>query len=464
MSILSTFIVPHPPVCISSVGQGKELEIKDTVKAYHEVGSYISQLKPDTIIIISPHSNMYADYFHISPEENASGNMGKYGAKDVSFNVKYDTELAEKISYVCNKEEINAGGLGKSKPELDFGTMVPLHFIDKYYKDYQLVRISITDFSPLVHYNFGRCIQKACSKSKKRIVIIASGDLSHRLKDNGPYTYTHEGPIFDSAINEILKTGDFLKLMTFSPKFVQKASSCALLPMCVMAGCLDGYNVEPHYLSYDDVFGVGHAICYFDKKNKNPSRKFADKLKKNIIEDLKDIPNPTNPYSTLARKALETYILKNEILEVDDVKEEIPDELLNESSGIFVSLKREGKTRGCMGTLPTEPNCIADDIIINSLNAAFNDPRFNPVSMDELPLLEYHVDILSSPEIISSINELDIKKYGIIVSTENKKGLLLPNLNSITSTSQQLSIALSKAGISPNETYIMERFEVVRYI
>ena len=97
------------------------------------------------------------------------------------------------------------------------------------------------------------------------------------------------------------------------------------------------------------------------------------------------------------------------------------------------------------------------------INAGINDPRFTPITVDELPFLTYSVDILNDPEPIDSLDELDVEKYGVIVNTDNKRGLLLPNLEAVTSPKQQLEIALKKAGISKDEAYEMQRFEVVRY-
>ena len=119
--------------------------------------------------------------------------------------------------------------------------------------------------------------------------------------------------------------------------------------------------------------------------------------------------------------------------------------------------------RGCIGTITPTTGCIAHEIITNTINAGINDPRFTPITVDELPFLTYSVDILNDPEPIDSLDELDVEKYGVIVNTDNKRGLLLPNLEAVTSPKQQLEIALKKAGISKDEAYEMQRFEVVRY-
>lgn len=168
----------------------------------------------------------------------------------------------------------------------------------------------------------------------------------------------------------------------------------------------------------------------------------------------------TEPYVELARRAIAEYIIEGIVM---DVPHDLPVEMTLGSAGAFVSIKKNGELRGCIGTIsPTTPS-IAMEIISNAINAATRDPRFPPITADELAELTISVDILAKPEPISSINELDVLKYGVIVTSGYRRGLLLPNLEGVDSAEQQVSIALQKAGISPSENYSMERFEVVRH-
>lgn len=137
--------------------------------------------------------------------------------------------------------------------------------------------------------------------------------------------------------------------------------------------------------------------------------------------------------------------------------------MLTRKAGVFVSLKKHGQLRGCIGTISAVTGSIADEILRNAVSAGTDDPRFSPVTEKELDELVYSVDVLAEPEPISSIDELDVKKYGVIVSRGHKRGLLLPNLEGVDSPEQQVAIALQKAGIRPDESYTMQRFEVVRH-
>jgi AmmeMemoRadiSam system protein A len=139
-------------------------------------------------------------------------------------------------------------------------------------------------------------------------------------------------------------------------------------------------------------------------------------------------------------------------------------ELAVRRGGVFVSLKIGGQLRGCIGTVQPVCDTLADEIIHNAVSAGTGDPRFLPVREKELPLLEYSVDVLTLPEPVASLEDLDPKRYGVIVSFGARRGLLLPDLEGIDTVELQLDIALKKAGIDPGQPYRMQRFEVFRHI
>ena len=129
MSVKGAVMVPHPPLIIPDVGRGQERQIPNTIDAYHRAARKIAEWKPDTVVALSPHSVMYADYFHISPRRSAEGNFGRFGAPNVSIQVQYDTEFVEILSREAEAREIPAGTLGERDKRLDHGTMIPLWFL-----------------------------------------------------------------------------------------------------------------------------------------------------------------------------------------------------------------------------------------------------------------------------------------------------------------------------------------------
>jgi AmmeMemoRadiSam system protein A len=165
-------------------------------------------------------------------------------------------------------------------------------------------------------------------------------------------------------------------------------------------------------------------------------------------------------YVRLARQSLETYVRgKKHLNKPIDLESDLSDS----KAGVFVSLKMNGRLRGCIGTTQPRTASIADEIIQNAVSAGTKDPRFPPVEEHELPWLVYSVDVLAEPEPIDSVSQLDVKRYGVIVTSGYKCGLLLPNLESVDTPEQQVSIAMRKGNIRKDEKYSLERFEVVRH-
>ncbi|MBN2850238.1 MAG: AmmeMemoRadiSam system protein A, partial [Erysipelotrichaceae bacterium] len=140
-----------------------------------------------------------------------------------------------------------------------------------------------------------------------------------------------------------------------------------------------------------------------------------------------------------------------------------PDELLKKRAGVFVSLHRRGQLRGCIGTISPTQFCVGKEVLRNAVSACSEDPRFYPVRPEELSELVYNVDVLQPPETIQYASQLDVKKYGVIVSKGHRKGLLLSDLEGVDSIAKQIEIALTKAGIEADEDYVLQRFEVVRH-
>ena len=170
--------------------------------------------------------------------------------------------------------------------------------------------------------------------------------------------------------------------------------------------------------------------------------------------------NASDIYVRLARNTIEKYISQGII---PDVPDDLPKELLKNRAGAFVSIHEHGRLRGCIGTILATKECIAKEIIDNAISASTKDPRFDPITKDELDWLEINVDILSEPEDIDSKDQLDVKRYGVIVTSGYKRGLLLPDLEGVDDVDTQVSIAMRKGGIKPGDDYTLQRFEVIRH-
>ncbi len=484
MGILAAFMVPHPPLIVPAVGRGGEEKVRETINAYEQVAKEIAELKPETIIISSPHATMYSNYFHISPGEKAEGDFGDFRAPKVRFKEKYDYELVNRLVDIALEEDFPAGTRGERETVLDHGTMVPLYFIRKYYSGGKIVRIGLSGLSLVDHYQLGIFIQEAVDELGRRAVYVASGDLSHKLQDYGPYGFAPEGPQYDARIMDVAGRAAFGEMLDFDEDFCDKAAECGHRSFVIMAGALNGVEVEASVLCHQDVTGVGYGIATFYPKNKAQSegqaseetdriselpektedRCFLDILEKRLEEEAAK----SDGYVRLARASLESYIKNGKKLVVprdipDDILSILPKEIFTQKAGAFVSIHKNGELRGCIGTIAATASSVAEEIVNNAISASTRDPRFDPITEDELKWLEINVDVLGDAEDIDSKDQLDVKRYGVIVSCGMRRGLLLPDLEGVDDVDTQISIAMRKGGIKPTDKYKLHRFEVIRH-
>ena len=453
MSFEGAFMVPHPPLAVAEVGRGDERQIKATLDAYDEVAREIARIRPDTIVITSPHSVMYSDYFHISPGEGAKGDFARFGAGRVSFDVRYDRDFVERLCHIADEVGLPAGVEGERDRSLDHGTMVPLYFINKHYTDYKLVRIGLSGLSLEAHYSLGRMIRSVADGSGRKTVLVSSGDLSHCQKEDGPYGYKKEGPAYDKKLMEVMGRCAFRELLDFDESFLERAEECGHRSFVIMAGAFHDTKCEGRILSHEATFGVGYGIGVFLPKK--------DMTKMNDEEYMGyKINSSKDPYVRLAWQTIISHVLGKRLPDITDC----PGEMLEKRAGAFVSVHEHGMLRGCIGTISATCDNVAEEIRQNAVSAVARDPRFSPVRKDELSALEINVDVLSEAEPISSMDELDVKRYGVIVEKGGRRGLLLPDLDGVDSVTEQVLIAKQKAGIRADETVNMSRFEVIRHI
>ncbi|SFD19991.1 AmmeMemoRadiSam system protein A [Ruminococcus albus] len=436
MPIVAAFIVPHPPLIVPAVGRGGEREVQKTIDSYLQTAEEIAALKPETIIISSPHAVMYRDYFHISPGEKAFGTFVDFRAPEVSFAETYDTELVAEIERIAREKNFPAGTMGEKDPRLDHGTMVPLYFTEQRYTAFKLVRIGLSGLPLTKHYELGKIIAKAVENTNRRVVWIASGDLSHKLQEYGPYGYAEEGPIYDEKLIDTCVRGALGELKDFDEDLCERAAECGHRSFTMMSGAFDGVRVRSKVYSHEDVTGVGYGVCSFYPKNNG------------------------DEFVSLARMTIETYIKERKrIMPPTGLSEK----LTSTRAGAFVSIHKKGDLRGCIGTIAPCEDSLAEEIISNAISASTRDPRFPPITTAELDSLEINVDVLTEPIQVKSLDELDPKRYGVIVQSGYKRGLLLPDLEGIDSVEQQLDIAMMKGGITYEDELTVFKFEVVRH-
>lgn len=459
MTILAAFIVPHPPLIVPAIGHGDERKVSATIEAYKRVAREIADLKPDTIIISSPHAPLYADYFHISPGTSAHGDFARFNAPEISFDADYDAALVSAVEKEAGKTDFPAGTLGHDDG-LDHGTMVPLWFINQFYRNFYLVRTGLSGLSLYEHYRFGEIVAREADRLSRRYVWVASGDLSHKLKEDGPYGFAPEGPVYDQKIMDAAGRGAFGEFIDFDENLCDRAAECGHRSFTMMAGALDGLKVKAKVFTHEDVTGVGYGICSFYPEGMDESRHFLADRENAELRRVTELREKNDPFVVLARKSIESIVTRHEKMELPS---SLPDEIVSAKAGCFVSIHKQGRLRGCIGTISPVRDSLAEEIIDNAVSASVRDPRFDPITPEELKWLEINVDVLSEPEDISSLDELDVKRYGVIVTYRGKRGLLLPDLDGVDTVEQQIAIARRKAGIGDRDPVSLQRFEVIRH-
>lgn len=495
MGILAAYVVPHPPLIIPAVGHGEERGIQHTIDAYNTVAKRIVQHNPDVVVLTSPHAPLYRDAFHLTTTPELSGTMAQFNAPKTQLDADINLNLVAALQTCFDDQNIpHVGSLWRDQ-DMDHATFIPLYFVQNAYERlaehaseqgdvrktgdphsknhktpwfnhpsrhfaYPLVRLGLSGLDSETHRNVGHCIAQALEDTNLNAIVIASGDLSHKLVPSGPYGYVKEGPAFDKEITRIFASNDLEQIFAMDPHLCNKAAECGLRSFEIMAGALEAVEHTGELLSYEGPFGVGYGVAAFEcaaakqnKEHKTPEHA--------VFQSEEKEEAPQDAHIELARASLTSYITTGTKL---TVPANLPPEMTHEKAGVFVSLHKHGNLRGCIGTIAPTTNNIAEEIIDNAIAASTRDPRFPAVSADELPDLEISVDVLHEPERIADISQLDPKRYGVIVSKGFRRGLLLPNLEGVDTVEEQVAIAKQKAGINPCDTRVkLERFEVVRH-
>jgi len=457
-------LCPHPPAMVPEVGKSDASKTRTSINGMRELAEAVAAVKPDCLIFITPHGNVFADAISFLAEPQLQGNLANFGAADLTFSATTDLELLKEWSEACENAALPLVAIDNEvvyqgvSATLDHGVVVPLYFLRQAnLGDIPFLVISQAGLPEDELYQAGMCLQEACKKIGRRVVIIASGDMSHRLAEDGPYGFNPAGPEFDRQITEIIKTGELGRLLRMPMEMREAAGECGYRSLVMMAGAFDGQALASWIYSYQKPFGVGYLVAAVAPTGQTAPSVLAEYVKE-YQEEMAACRSQESPPVAWARQVLESYINERTL----PAQPRVADPVFNQAAGVFVSLKLKGQLRGCIGTIfPTTSN-VQEEIKTNAVSSATRDPRFPAVHPQELADLVYSVDILGQPELCGR-DDLDPAVYGVIVRAGNKTGLLLPALEGVDTVDDQLRIALSKAGIKASADYKIERFRVERY-
>ncbi len=266
MTLVAGIIAPHPPVLIEQIGGKQLLEVKNTINALEKISAIVVDLKPDTLIFISPHSKITEGHFAIDMTPRFNGSFEKFGAGDLKLVVENDRETAEEIYQSCARFDLPVSkSVGANVDNLDWGVLVPYWFIGQ---GLPIVSLAISDLANEEHYRLGQAIYAAASTSEKNIVFVASGDLSHRLTHEGPYGFSALSSVFDEKVKEIVASGRLSELLNIDNSLSVPAAECGLRSFVALAGLLSKCEIETNILSYEGPFGIGYLVASLMVKGK----------------------------------------------------------------------------------------------------------------------------------------------------------------------------------------------------
>lgn len=454
--IVYACIAPHPPILVHEVGRGRERETQRTIDALRQVATEMASFGPETVVLFSPHGPADPQDIGILTAPLAQGSLARWDAPDVRFHYENDLEAVKLI-----REETERAGLPLMSINswddglvagLDWGCTVPLYYLRPGLANAKLVPMTPAYLSPQRHYLVGQAIGRALERLGKRAAIVCSADLSHALSPGAPGGYTPAGREFDEKYQQVIADWDVSWILEAELDFRRRAAEDAVPQTAMLMGALDRLRVRPRVLSYEGPFGVGYLVAAIDVLGQKPQREAAETKREPAAPDA-----GMHPLVLLAKQTVEQYVKTAKVI----VPETFPG--MEGRAGAFVSIKKHGDLRGCIGTIePTQEN-VCMEIVKNAVAAASRDPRFPPITEDELHHLTYSVDILMPPEPVDDPECLDCKRYGVIVESGLRRGLLLPDLEGVETVQQQIEIAKMKAGIFPDEPCRLYRFEVRRY-
>lgn len=276
MGIKCAALMPHPPIVIEEIG-GRELKkAEKTVRGVKKTAEEIAEFKEelDILVFITPHGPVFRSAASIIIKEKLKGDFSDFGHSQLKFSEKSDTEFAEKLMLNVKGKNLPLQSLTKNdlrnyriEHELDHGIMVPLNYLEKAGIKLPLLPISIGLISYQKLYKIGQEIARTAKELGYKIAVIASGDLSHRLKKGAPAGFNPDAHIFDEKLIEYFKAKDFESILNFEDELVEKAGECGLRPIVTMLGALDGLEVDLDVNSYESPFGVGYGTVFIKIKS-----------------------------------------------------------------------------------------------------------------------------------------------------------------------------------------------------
>jgi AmmeMemoRadiSam system protein A len=426
---LAGALVAHPPILLTEVGGAQSARVRVTAYAMQRLDGILSAVDAALVVVVSPHSPSSMTSLPVRRAAHAAGDLSRFRAPQIRVEAQVDVALAAAL--VVDGQRAGFSLTWAEESELDHGVVVPLYALARTMANKRCIFLGVSGWPLHRFVEFGAWLQGRLQD--RSAILIASGDLSHRLTPDAPYGFRPEGPVFDRKVIDALRARAWEQIEALDPDLVEEAGECGLRPLAILLGAGRAAHLNSEVLSYEGPFGVGYPVVAFTA---------ADTQK--VVLDIQ----------ALGRHAIDTYLRTRQLIQPP---EPIPVEL-QAPSAVFVTLRKHGELRGCVGSVrPTEATA-AHELIRYAVASAVRDPRFDPVRLDEVSALTIKVQLLDPPEPVSDIARLDPHTYGVIVRHRDRQALLLPDIEGIDTAEQQVLAACQKAGIDRRAPLELERF------
>ncbi|HYM51133.1 MAG TPA: class III extradiol dioxygenase subunit B-like domain-containing protein, partial [Candidatus Limnocylindrales bacterium] len=258
--IVAGALTAHPPILLREVGGDESDRLAATTQAFAELDAALTGVPADLVIMISPHGPAMIDELPVRLVPRASGHLARFGAPRVALDVPVDLELAQALVRAARADGFRVSPCDDRG--LDHGTMVPLWLLPRTRAGKRFVFIGICGWSRARLLAFGEWLH-GCLADRSAI-LIASGDLSHRLTEAAPYGFREEGRVFDERVIEALRSSEWEGIASLDADTVEAAGECGLRPLTILLGAARAAGLRSEVLSYEGPFGVGYPVATFN--------------------------------------------------------------------------------------------------------------------------------------------------------------------------------------------------------
>ncbi len=405
MSTCFAALMCHAPIVVPAVAGPEADRCRSTTRAMREIARRAVGSRPERIVLVSPHSPRREDAWGAWTGRH-QGSLADFRAPQIAV----DLPDAPEVRAATGAEAI-------APRPLDHGAMVPLAFLweEGWRGPTAVLALPWRSEDP-------RVLAEAVAALPGRTAVIASGDMSHRLKPGAPSGYHPRAQDFDRAFVAALRAGRWEDALAAGPRELaaEDVVDSTAFAMATTPGPL-----HDEVLAYEGPWGVGYseAVLY----------------------------DPSPPLYAVARASIRARL---------EGRKYLPPEGGEPSAGVFVTLYRQGELRGCIGHMAATRGRLYEEVAEVARSSAFQDPRFPPLGPHELDDLDIEVSVLEPPEPAPDLGALDPRRWGVVVSSGGRRGVLLPDIEGVDTVERQLAITRRKAGIGAHEPITVERFAV----